>query len=59
MREFTMRGGGTLRRRMATSCIIGTPAPAVLAVIHRPMGTTERIVKNTMSARTPPPTITT
>ena len=49
MRELTMSGGGTLRRRIATSCIIEMPAPAVLAVIHRPMGTIDKITRNTMS----------
>src|SRR5690242_14375521 len=54
MREFTIRGGGTFRRRIATSCIIEMPAPAVLAVIQRPIGTIDRITMNMMSAPTPP-----
>src|SRR5262245_23804052 len=56
MRALTISGGGTLRRRMATSCIIVTPAPAVLAEIQSPIGTMERMMKNTTRAASPPTT---
>ncbi len=58
MRALTISGGGTLRRRMATSCIIAMPAPAVFAVIQSPSGTNERIAMNTIRAAMPPPMIT-
>src|SRR5437868_12347298 len=54
MRMLTISGGGTLRSRMATSDIIEMPAPAVLAVIHKPIGTIDRMMMNMISAATPP-----
>ena len=58
MRALTISGGGTLRSRMATSCIIAMPAPAVFAVIQSPSGTNDRMAMKTINATTPPPMIT-
>ena len=42
----------------SSPAIMAMPAPAVFAVIQRPIGTNDRIAKKTMSASTPPPMTT-